>query len=109
MSILTLQAGLLIGFGIVLILGIWEDDIKTSVGWCQQSCEEIYPFNAWYPLKDHIYWNKLVAESFSMFKYVWLFRVHQALKVCNWLKTVMIQIIDMVEIMKFDIFGFAFG
>ena len=40
------------------------------------------PFNAWCPLKGHTYLNKL--KVVDLFKYVWPFSEHQALKGWQW-------------------------
>ena len=46
-------------------------------------CEFHLHFSAWCPLKGHTYLDKPAAESrfvAGLFKYVWPFRGHQALK-----------------------------
>ena len=41
----------------------------------------ILPFSAWCPLKGHTYLNKPAAKKAAgLFKYVWPFSEHQALK-----------------------------
>ena len=42
--------------------------------------KEHEPFSTWFPLKGHTYLKNLQLKAAGLFKYVWPFNGHQALK-----------------------------
>ena len=61
----------------------WGYKAVAQPGWSESQSEfsfNILTFNAWCPLKGHTYVTNLQLKATGLFKYVWPFSGHQALK-----------------------------